>query len=350
VASITESNIYALWVAAQSAKGTGSSDTVAKRVIHVSGDIDLNREDGSENYSDLDRFGQATDYINNVSGKGAPGIQAQPNTVAFLCWLFFGGETFTAKVAGTSAPKYVFVPGANTGFWSTWWKRVGQSQIIRQKFVDSKITSLKIEGSTGQKVVRITPTFTSLDPGITYATDPTGGLSSITPLLYTDATGTITIDGTVFQSTTQVSVTIDDASTPVQGDGTRFYDLVPGNAQITMEGPTILLDSDSIGRYNTIVYGTASPSAGTKPLTSKPMTGSFSCEWSRGTGDARESLKIEIPAVHWTPDLAIAPNPDGGPIELALNGSMRKKSDGSKAITITVETGAGDNAAHTLPS
>ena len=346
--AITESNIYALWVARQtSGKGTAAT-TATKRLIHVAGDLDLNREDGSENYSDLDRFGQATDYISSVSGQGTPGIQAQPNSVAYLCWLFFGGATFTAKVTGTSAPRYVFTPGANTGYWSTWWKRVGQSEVVRQKFNDTKITALKLEGGTQQRVLRVTPTLTSLDPGEVFSTDPTPSLSSITPLLWTDCTGTIKLDGvaTAFTGTTQVSITIDDGSQPVQGDGTRYYDLVPGNASITMEGPTIVLDDASRARYNNIIYGKTSPTAGDKPITTKPVIGSFEVEWARGTGDARESVKVALPGVKWTPDLAIAPNPDGGPIELALNGQMRKVS-GSEAITITVETGAGDNAAYT---
>jgi len=345
--AITESNIYALWVAKQTAKGTPATAST-KRLIHVAGDLDLNREDGSENYSDLDRFGQSTDYISNVSGQGTPGIQAQPNTVAYLCWLFFGSASFTAKVTGTSAPKFVFTPGANTGSWSTWWKRVGQSDIVRQKFNDTKITALKIEGGTQQRILRITPTLTSLDPGEVFTTDPSSTLSAISPLLWTDATGTIKLDGgTAFTGTTQVAITIDDGSQPVQGDSTRFYDIVPGTASITMEGPTLILDDVSRQRYNNIIYGTTSPATGAKPITTKPAIGSFEIEWTRGTGDARESVKIAIPGVKWTPDLAIAPNPDGGPIELALNGQMRKVS-GSEAITITVETGAtGDNTAYT---
>lgn len=342
---VTESNIYALWVAKQSAKGTPAT-VATKKLQQVGGDIETSREDGSENFSDLDRFGGAVDYINTIQGSGAPVIHAQPNGVAYLCWLFFGGETFTAA-GGSTAPKFVFVPQTNTGFFSTWWKRVGLSQIMRLKFNDAKITTLKIEGSTANKVVKVTPSVVALDPGETFATDPTPVGEVAKPFLYTDAVGTFTIDGTVFTAQTQFSVTCEAGLAPYQGDAIKFEDMVAGNANITMEGPTILLDTAGLAQYNTIIYGTASPAAGSKPAVTAPYIGSFSCEFVRGAAATRESLKIELPAVKWSPDLATAPNPDGGAIELALNGQMRKVA-GSPAIRVTVETGGtgGDTAAH----
>lgn len=344
--AVTESNIYALWVAYQAAKGTPST-VATKKMQQVGGDLDTNRADGSENFSDLDRFGNAVDYINTIQGQGSPVIHAQPNAVAYLCWLFFGGETFTAG-SGSLAPKYVFTPQTNTGFWSTWWKRVGLSEIVRQKFNDTKIASLKIEGSTANKIVKVTPTLASLDPGEKFATDPSVAGEVAKPFLYTDAVGTFTIDGTVFTAQTQFAVTIEAGLAPFQGDAIKFQDMVAGNASITMEGPTILLDTAGLAQYNTIIYGTSSPSAGAKPSTTAPYIGSFSCEFVRGSAATRESLKIEIPAIKWSPDLAIAPNPDGGAIELALNGQQRKVA-GSPAIRVTVETGGtgGDTAAHT---
>lgn len=345
--AVTESNIYALWVAKQSAKGTPAT-VATKRLQQVGGSIETTREDGSENFSDLGRFGDAVDYINTIQGGGSPVIHAQPNGVAYLCWLFFGGEAFTAA-GGSTAPKYVFTPQTNTGFFSTWWKRVGLSEIVRHKFNDAKVATIKIEGSTANKVVKVTPTVVALDPGETFSTDPTPSLEAAKPFLYTDAVGTFTIDGTVFTAQTQFSVTCEAGLAPYQGDSVKYSEMIAGNASISMEGPTILLDTAGIAQYNYIVYGTATPSAGAKPLTTRPAVGSFSCEFSRGTGATRESLKVELPGVKWSPDLAVAPNPDGGAIELALNGQMRMVS-GSPAIRITVETGGtgGDTAAHTV--
>ena len=341
-----ESNIYALWAAKQTAKGAVAS-TATKRLQQVGGNLEITRADGSENFSDLDRFGDATDYVDTLQGGGSPVIHAQPNSTAYLLWLFFGGETFTAG-GGGNAPKYEFIPLANTGFWCTFWKRVGLVDIIRQRFADCKITSLRIEGSTASKVVKITPTIVSLDPGEKIAADPAGvNLEVAEPLLYTDVTGKLEIDGAVFRAASQFAIVLDAGMAPWQGDSVTFYDLVSANASVTMEGPTIMLDAASLGVYNTIIYGTASPANGTKPKTDRPIPGSFEAEFARGSGATRESIKIEVPGAKWSPDLAIGPNPDGGPIEVALNGEMRKVT-GQPAVRITVETGGagGDTAAH----
>lgn len=344
---VAESNIYAFWVAAQTGKGTPAT-AATKRPIVVAGDLDLSKDDGSENFSDLDRFGDQSDYVNTVTGGGSLTVEAQTNELAYLCWLFFGNETFTALVAGTTPPTYVFTPGANTGKWATFWKRVGMGTIVRRKFNDCRISSIRFEGSTANKIVKVIPNIISLDPGEVFATDPTPGLNTTQdPLVYTEGKGTFTLDGTVFTGHSQFAVVVDDGLAPVYGDDVVPYELVPGNANIMLDGITMLLDDTALARYNTLVYGTAAPAAGTKPLKSIPPTGSYTFDITRGTLAARQRFKLEIAGVKWNPDVAIPPNPDGGAIELAFGGSMRKVA-GQPAIRITVETGTGDNLAHTV--
>lgn len=345
--AVVESNIHAFWVASQPS-GRGVPATVAqKHPVVVAGDLATNREDGSENFSDLDRFGDAADFVNTIAGGGALTCHAQANIIAYICWLFFGSEVFTAKVVGTSAPKFVFQPGVTTGKWSTWWKRVGLSTIFREKFNDCKISSLRFEGSTANKVVKVIPNVMSLDPGETFAADPTPTIDTDDPFVWTEAKGKITIDGTVYNGSSQFAIVCDDALTAVYGDAANAYALVTGNAGITLDGITMILDDASLARYNTQIYGTATPAAGTKPIQNVPAIGSYTIEFVRGTGDTKLSFKIEVFGVKWSPDVAIPPNPDGGAIELAFGGSMRKVA-GQPAIKVTVETGAGDNIAHAL--
>src|SRR5881409_3127560 len=108
-----ESNIYALWAAKQTAKGTPAT-VATKRLIQVGGDVNTNPDHGLENFSDLDRFGDSADFVNTVIGEGSPVVQMTHDEVAYLSWLFFGAEVFTAKAVGTSPPKFVFEPGATT--------------------------------------------------------------------------------------------------------------------------------------------------------------------------------------------------------------------------------------------
>src|SRR4051794_8932284 len=117
-----ESNVYALAVCSQT-NNTTPATAPSKRLIQVAGDFSVAREDGSENWSDLDRFGDSTDFVNTLIGNGNPSFEAQANELAYLCWLFFGQETFTAKNVGAGTqkpPKFIFTPGTTTGYWSTW--------------------------------------------------------------------------------------------------------------------------------------------------------------------------------------------------------------------------------------
>src|SRR5262245_11474595 len=175
---VLESNIYGLWVVKQTAKAAAPVVANARAMIQVAGDFSTNREDGSEVWSDLARFGNQTDFVNTIVGGGNPGIEFQPAPGGYVCWNFFGGETVT----GAADPwTHNFQPTSGGGFYSTWYARVGAgaAPTKRERHTDARIAALTVEGSTGQKVVRLTPTVITLDPGIIYTTDPAGTNATI---------------------------------------------------------------------------------------------------------------------------------------------------------------------------
>jgi hypothetical protein len=89
------------------------------------------------------------------------------------------------------------------------------------------------------------------------------------PLLYTDGTGTFTIDGVVVKGHTQFTLTLNE-------------DLAPRTATTT--SPTTSrsatrrsrsasrpqFDADGLAQFNKLAYGTATPAADTAPLTRLP--------------------------------------------------------------------------------
>ena len=335
-----ESNIYALWGGKQTAKGTPATAPATNgwRYIQVGGDLAVNRDDGSEGWSDLDRFGSQTDYVNSITGGGSPAIEAQPGSLGHLCYLFFG----SVAVTGASDPyQHVFTPGTNGGFWATFWKRVGQNTIQRQKFNDCRIGSLTIEGSTGSRVVRVTPTILSLDPGEVYSTDPTKALDADQPWLYHEGQGTFAVNGVTLNGQSQFTATWDEGLGPYYGDDVVPVDLVVGNASISI-AVTILVDAAGLQEYNKRIYGSASPTASTKPLKNLDAIGSYgftvTSKTSAGNVTPSRTFALAIPGVKWMPDLSVPPNPDGGAVELSLAGSMRKVS-GQAASTITITNG-----------
>lgn len=338
-----ESNLYALWAAKQTAKGTPAT-IGTKRFVQVAGDVATNREDGSENFSNLDRFGDMTDFVNTVAGEGSPGFEMMPTESAWLCWVFFGADTVT----GAADPwKHEFTPQTAGGFWATMWKRVGGSVIQREKFNDCKLGQLVIEGSTAQKVMRIAPAVFSLDPGEIFTSDPLPAtMTTEDPFLWTEGTGTFAVNATVLKGSSQFTATWDEGLSPYYGDDVVPVDLVTGNANIAL-GTTILVDAAGQGEYNKRIYGTATPTVGTKPLHTPENVGSYGFTLTKknaaGVLTPSRKLIVEFPGVKWAPDLSIPPSTDGGAVELSLAGSMRKvgAEPGSK---ITIECG---NAAFT---
>lgn len=317
--SMVETNIYSLWGAKQTAKGSPAA-AATKKFLQVAGDLNVNREDGSENWSDGSKFGSSTDWINTIGGAGTPGIEAQSDALAYLLWLFHGAETVTGAGA---AKTHKFEPG-NSFFWSTFWKRVGQTQIQRQKFNDCRIGSLVIEGSTANKACRVTPNILSLDAGEVFETDPVKAISTNPVFIYTEGAGTFTIDTVVMKGHSQFQLTFDEGIQPVYGDDVTVYDFARGNAKVSL-GVTIYADSDGMAQYNKLVYGEASPAAGKKPIKTQPTYGSYGFDLKKAA-PLTDEFKFLAEAVKWTPFDAVAPAPDGGPTEISLAGELRLKA------------------------
>lgn len=336
-----EPKIHALWAAKQTAKGNPAA-AATKRLVQVGGDINTARADGSEQFSDLSRFGDAIDYTDTLVGAGDPVIEAHPDQLAYLCWLFFGQETVT----GAADPfSHEFTPGTNGGFWATFWKRVGQTVgPVRQKFNDCRIGTLAFDGSQGSKVLHVTPTILSLDPGEVFAADPAAGMPGDDSLLFTEAEGTFEVNGVVLKVSSFQLVCNEDRS-PWYGDGVTPADVVEGTPSVTL-AVTGLIDAAGLAEYNKRIYGTAAPAAGTKPLKVPEDLGSFECLFTKeddaGPVAPARSAKFEVPGVKWSPDVAVPPNVAGGAAEITLAGEARR-SGSDPQVRITIENG---NAAY----
>jgi hypothetical protein len=335
-----EPNIYALWGGKQTAKGTKNA-TPGKRFVQAGGDFGLNRDDGEENWSDLTKYGGRTDWVNGLLGQGEPSIEGTPTELAWLLWVFHGAEVVTAVVGPPAGSKHTFIPSTGRGHWATFVRRIGNTVLQRHSQNDCLISRVQIEGSTANKAVRITPRILSLDPFEVIAADPAAAMPADKAFLYTDGTASFTIDGTVIRGQSQFTLVIDEDLTPVYGDDVVPHDLAQGNAVVTI-GVTILMDDVALAEWNELVYGTATPSVGQKPLRGIPALGSYSflLQQKDGTGalNGRE-FELTIPGVKWAIPDAPGPNPDGGTTEIALAGAMRPVA-GQPPYTLDVTTDA----------
>lgn len=445
-----EPNISNLQFGKQTSKGTENA-APTHRVKQVGGDLTINRDDGSEEYSDGSKHGAQTDYLNNLTGNGSPAFEATPSETAAALWLAHGGETVTAgtnnvwtvggspasgafvlqiwdgtqtisvasqantvasaalatavnaamlaaghtgtpvvgaggplnttpitltfsgvtaaakpfyltKGADTTSPavtltdttpavrtKHQFVPSAVQGHWATFIKRVGSTVIQRQSFIDCLIGGFTLESSTANKITRLTPTILSLDPGKTVAADPSATLPTGVdgqPFLYTEGTGSFTIDGLVQPGQSQFTFTVNEDRAPVYGDDVVAYDFAVGNPSATI-GVTMGFDANGLAEYNRLVYGTTTPSTGQKPNKYLPALGSYSIDLKQKDNAGNltgNRLVVTIPGVKWAVPDAPAPNPSGGPTEIALAGMMRPVG-AQQPYTIDVYNG---DAAYTV--
>lgn len=341
-----ESNVYALWARKQSTKGTPATVTGAKAFIQVGGDFSIDRNDGSEAWSDLERFGSQTDFVDTLQGAGNPVIEGQPEPLAFLLYLYMGGETVTAGTLPDLSNKHAFAPNVNGGFLNTWWVRVGQNVIRREQYYDCKIAGLTIEASTGSKVLHATPNIVCLSPAGTYAVanEPTGVVDKAQleqPFLYTDGTGSYEVNDVVMTGQSQFSLTMDDALAPYYGDDVIPLDFVSGNPTIGV-ACTLLVDSLGMNQYWNRIFNTSPISTAVAPTKFLEAIGKY--EWllnataRNGGGTTHKRIfQGAIQGVRWSPDVNIPPNPDGGATELSLSGAMRKVT-GQNAIDLSVNT------------
>lgn len=435
-----ESNINGLWFAQQTGKGSPVTFTAGtKRGRWVGGDLQTNRTDGEEQWSDQTLFADTVDFVNTLTGSGAPVIQGQSSLIAYLSWLSCGQETVTGgtdavitltpsgTVSGgtytisfalpmgtlTTAPipvtdtaaqvatailaaipqwptgsvvggggpitsgaitltfggvlahqpiplptldtslvtgsgamitpttttvgvtyQHVATPADTGGFWYGVYKSVGKSVVARHQYNDCRSQSLRIEGSSASKVVKVTPTLISLDPGHyeTSGSDPTTLDDGLRPFIYTEAQGAYTIDGVVYTGQSAFALMFTWGLNEYYGDAVTPQDLINNVATCTIEGLTLLIDAAGLERYNSQIYGTPTPTLGQAPIKVIPAMGSYSCLFTRTnplTGLTSESLKLEIFGVKWAPSLAIPANPAGGAVELSFTGAMRKTPGGA---------------------
>lgn len=242
--------------------------------------------------------------------------------------LLTGGTTPTFAAADTTPgvnATHTFSPTGTPGFYMTWWQTVGSSAIQRHKHNDGRIGGVTIEASTGAKALRITPNLLFSDPAEIYTTDPTLVMPSSPVLLYTEGTGQFKIDGNTFLGQSQFQLTLNLDLSFVYGDDVIPFDTQRGNAGATIAA-TVLMDTTMLSQWNTWVYGTAAPVAGTKPIKRIPPIGSYDFNLAKKDSAANTigSFSGSFPAVQWELPDSPGPQADQGSAEVGLTGRFQR--------------------------
>lgn len=345
-----ELNRNALWVAVRKDKATAALAAAARRMpwVQAAGRLEIQREQTSENLADLGKFGNTRETITRLAGQGTPGMQAILNEIAYLSWIFHGGETTETIVGPPEKVKHVFKPLPGAGFWSDWWQRIGETQVQREQYLQARISQLVYEAATANQFMRVTPTVMALDAGVIYDTDPVATMPVEDSLVYTHGEGSFKLDDVVHRGLSQFTLTLNEDLQPVPGDGVGLLDYLPGNAGATI-GWTLQLDAQGLARYNEQVYGTASPAVGARPLKTLPPTVAYSNllqlrdRDGELTGDefafSSDKITLQFPP-------APQPAQGGGAAEVAFAGRL-DPVPGEDLYELAITC---DDAAYTLPT
>lgn len=337
-----EPSAHALWGMKQTDKGAAASMATAHRLIWLAGDFNMERDEGSTRYSDLSKYGNLYKWLNSQLGSGEPSIAGTSEELAWLLWIFHGAETVTAITGPPAAQQHRFQPSTGRGHWASFVRRLGVSEISRQQHVDCLITRLAVEMSTGQKDLRVGLRVLSLDPANVPNpdADPADTVPAETVLNYTDGASRFEVDGAVFRGQSACAFTLDEDLQPVYGDDVVPHDLVPGTPSLGLS-VTLLFDQQTRQHWNTKVYGSATPAAGTKPLKTLAPLGAYAFDLQQRdptTGDETGVGFVgDFPNVDWTIPAYPGPAIDGGAPEIVLAGIPREVG-ATKAYTLDVNT------------
>lgn len=239
-----------------------------------------------------------------------------------------GGTTPNINVVDTTPgvnAKHTFTPTGAPGFYITWCQTVGAATVQRLKHNDGRIGTVTIEASTGAKALRITPNLLFSDPAEVYTTDPTPAMPFSPVLLYSEGTGGYTIDGVPFLGQTQFQITLNLDLSFVYGDDVIPLDVQRGNAGATIAA-TVMMDDVMLAKWNVWLYGTAAPTATTKPIKRIPPVGSYSCNLVKkdSAGNTIGSFDATFPGIQWELPDSPGPQADQGSAEVGLTGRLQR--------------------------
>lgn len=281
-----------------------------------------------EDFAELHGYQTALDaYNSSVEGKGAPDIYVMPSSIAAAIYAILGSKSVT----GSGDPYTHVITEAAESLYVTVWANMPSG--LFQKFVDCKISDIKIHGESG-KPLMASLTIMGGIPSFLSAEESAATLEKSNRLLYYDGLAALKVEGTAVPLMRSFDFALGRGTTVIPGDSLTPADSLVGPLVLTVGITTTPAD---FAAYNRVVYGGASPSnAATATQTVDELAGSpagFEFTFTRVT--ASRSLKLAIPRVQRDP-FADALSATPGPLVRTNSFKAYKPADGSTIMTATV--------------
>lgn len=218
----------------------------------------------------------------------------------------------------------------------TIWTEVGSgSNIVRRRFVNCKISEVKLTGQASSQFIELEFTVVCIDPQANVSSLPVSYSEPGTSYTFADGEGAYYVTSVNGESATaginQFELTVMREQEPWQGDSVGYYTVVPKRGMVEIAA-TLLADDQSLPVLNSLWYGDATPAEGAQP-TSELFYDSFSLTLTRGD----DSVTVELPKVAYRTESAVSPDLQGDAIELPIQGRAHKPESG-ELCTITTAT------------
>lgn len=337
MSEVIESGVGTVNYGKQSAKGaiaTAATTTVGYDQPKLqSGALKANKQLGSEEYVDGQRFSNAAQYADIVGGEvGTLTIQPQPENIGLYLAQLLGVDTVT----GSSDPWTHTITSAGTsGAWATWWQKVGANVgPNRELYSDSKIAKEVFNASAKQKVSHLAIDIQSLNPAQVYTVDPAKTQATSDPYYWTETSGAITFDGTALGEVNEEVLEIDTGLKPYQANGIAPAMLIEGKGKI-ISTLSAVVTNETREKYLKALYGEVAPAAGKQPVKAIYYASAETVYEKSAT----RKFTIKRPRIAIdSKDMMIPPQAEGGEIPIAFGGECLKEG-ATAALTIVVLSG-----------
>lgn len=311
------SRIGTIAMAKQTAKGTPAAAPTVKWFLSGSPSLGPVKERGRFAMTDSSRD-LGGSYTSALRVEGDIPVYAHFDGMALPFYAALGANADS----GTN-PNYTHTatPASDTP-WLTVWRMVGN--VVLEKYVDCKMTSLSLEGSAGSPItmsmgiVGISSEFLASDTVLAPLTSA--------PYIFPELQGRVLID-TVAQRIHRLSWSINNNHSGYQADDYFFSDVDPGGREFEFSFATRFTGPTAFPKYREFFYGS---DAGT---TLSPTVGNHdvSFEFLR---NANASFKVSHPAVTYQP-FQVQPDPGGDPLEVEVACAIERPSSGSICTAVS---------------
>jgi len=232
-----------LWIGRQVAAGgmlaAASANQRAVKLLESS--LKAHKAYDKAEYADGERYSNSQIFTNEIAGEiGEFKVLGQPDIAGQIIAQFFNVDVVTG--AGPNYVHTITSAGAG-GLYNTIHQSVGTgANSVKQIFWDALLDMLQWECSAENPAASLNAKVLSRVAGQVYTTDPTASIDTQESAVWPNIEGSITIDGTVFESVQGESLEIDNGSELERGDSPDVVAFVNKRGQITRSLSTFLND------------------------------------------------------------------------------------------------------------